>query len=190
MLLHNPTLFSKKIENIILLHLMCSHADAEQTPEAQNHIRRSRLGLYNFINEQVDTISVGSFNKIVEDMKKIGLIGTTHKGGLYLFLTDEARRGLVEGDETTSERRGMIPAGKRALRCVKAAVAAGTAACIACGKQPLRAGEFWSSLRYRKTEVFGYVTCLGCAESEKRAEQMIDQGETDSKLIFVSGGAL
>jgi len=110
---------AKKIEDYILWKLTCSHLNAHESGKPEYDIHEKRFDVYSHFlklaelernstiavgNYEYQTLTAGFFNRIVDDMKRVGLIGTA-KGGSILYLTGASRKKMLAWD---SER--ILPA--------------------------------------------------------------------------------
>jgi hypothetical protein len=92
---------TKRVEDIIILYLQTLHSAADKSLDAQNRVRLSRPRLYFGISKNFSTagaiINVVLFNRIIDDLKKAGLVGTTTENGEhFIFFTAAGRKHYVE----------------------------------------------------------------------------------------------
>jgi hypothetical protein len=103
-----PFELAKKIEDYILWKLACDHLDARDSGEPEQDVHEKRVDIYNWFMQcaeleretkkgvpEYQTLTAGFFNRVVDDMKKAGLIGTA-KGGSILYLTEASRKEWVD----------------------------------------------------------------------------------------------
>lgn len=90
---------AKTIEDRITMYLLAWHLRAPYTPEAQNQVSISRAFMYEniakFLRAERIYINVVMFNRVVDEMKKAGLVKTSPRDKTIAF-TEEGRKLIVE----------------------------------------------------------------------------------------------
>jgi hypothetical protein len=83
---------AKRIENYILNEL----AEEQFMGGTSAIASRSRLWLFRKVNDELNLkITAGVFNRIVDDMKHLGLLRMTGRMAPDIFMSDEVRREVL-----------------------------------------------------------------------------------------------
>jgi len=112
----HPYELAKDIEHYILWKLACKHLDARDENKPEFDVHETKVDIYNFFAQcaeferegklgvvgvyRYQTLTAGFFNRVVDDMKKVGLIGTA-KGGSIIYLTEASRKEWVDSGKIT-----------------------------------------------------------------------------------------
>jgi hypothetical protein len=112
-----PFELAKKIEDYILWKLARNHIEARKNNKPEHDIHEKRVDVYNHFTKlselerkteyvagdyQYQILTAGFFNRVVDDMKRAGLIGTA-KGGSIIYLTEESRKEWIDSEKTCSD---------------------------------------------------------------------------------------
>jgi hypothetical protein len=80
----------QQIERVIVHSLVEEHHRLPNNPTVQNSISVPMFSMYQIVYKIMPFITTLDFNNVVQNMKKVGLIGTA-KGGDLIYLKPEAR---------------------------------------------------------------------------------------------------